>query len=44
MLASPTGSRTKAVVSGTANTLEMVTLIKLSNASEKGEKFSYINF
>ena len=39
MLASSTGSRTKAVASDTANTLEMVTLIKLSNAFEKGDKF-----
>ena len=39
MSVSPTGSRTKAVVPGTANTLEKAHLIILSNASEKGDKF-----
>ena len=39
MTASPTGSRTKAVASDTDNTRESGTLIKLSNASEKGDKF-----
>ena len=38
-VARPTGSRTKAFVSGTATTPEIGTLIKTSNAPEKGDKF-----
>jgi len=39
MSASPTGNRTRAVVSGMANTLEQAHLMILSNASEKGDRF-----
>ena len=44
MFHTPTVSITKAVASDTANTLESGTLIKRSNASEKGDKIFLDNF